>query len=215
MRPFNDRRDAGRVLATLLSSYANRSDVIVLGLPRGGVIVAAEVARALHAPLDVYVVRKVGVPWQEELAMGAVADADTLVLNQPLISELQLSAEDVDRVVSRERAEVARRTDVYRAGRPPLALRDRKIIVVDDGLATGATMEAAVRAIRTRQPRAIVVAVPVGARDTCQRLRAIADELVCANIPDQFDAVGAWYREFGQTSDTEVIGELGGDRHGT
>jgi predicted phosphoribosyltransferase len=206
---FADRRDAGRVLATLLSAYVDRPDVLVLGLPRGGVIVAAEVARALQAPLDVYVVRKVGVPWEEELAMGAVADADTLVLNDALIDDLRLPRGDVDRVVARERLEVERRTLVYRAGRPPLDLRDRTVIVVDDGLATGATMEAAVRAIRTHRPRSIVVAVPVGARETCARLRAIADHVTCARAPEPFEAVGAWYARFEQTTDAEVMVSLG------
>jgi putative phosphoribosyl transferase len=199
---YRDRRDAGRVLAEQLSHYKGCSDLIVLALPRGGVPVAYEVAHALGAPLDVFVVRKLGYPGQEEYAMGAIASGGVQVLNPFAIdgvSELQLG-----HIVARERAELARREALYRGSKPPVDVRRRTVIVVDDGLATGSTMRAAVAALRQRNPARLIVAVPVGAEDTCQQLRSEADEVVCPSTPSPFRAVGLWYQEFPQTSDDEV-----------
>jgi len=203
-RLFHDRRDAGRVLAAKLSAYAHRSDVTVLALPRGGVPVGYEVARALHAPLDVFLVRKLGVPGQGEFAMGAIAAGGVQVLNQDMIELLGLRPDEVGAVVLAERQELARREHVYRAGRPALQLEGRTVVVVDDGLATGSTMRAAVEALRAMAPARIVVAVPVAAAETCQALRAEADTVVCASTPEPFHAVGAWYEDFAQTEDGEV-----------
>jgi predicted phosphoribosyltransferase len=202
---FRDRTDAGRRLAARLSAYANRPDVIVLGLPRGGVPVALEVAAALHAPLDVCLVRKLGVPGYAELAMGAVAAGGVEVLNEDLVRELRISAQAIEQAAASERLELERRERLYRSGRSPLALLGRTVLVVDDGLATGATMEAAVAALRKMHPARIVVAVPVGAPDTVDRLRRDADEVVCLSMPEPFNAVGLWYDTFDQTSDDEVV----------
>jgi predicted phosphoribosyltransferase len=185
---------------------------VVLGLPRGGVPVASEVARGLDAPLDVFLVRKVGVPFHPELAMGAVAEGGVRVLNQRLIAEARIPPAAVDQIVARERLELERRDRAYRAGRPLAPLRGRTVILVDDGLATGATMEAAVRALRQLTDGRIVAAAPVGAVDTCERLRRIADEVVCPYTPEPFDAVGLWYQNFEQTTDEEVK-QLIGQRH--
>jgi predicted phosphoribosyltransferase len=200
--PFEDRRHAGRVLAGKLSSYAGRGDLLVLALPRGGVAVAFEVARALQAPLDVFVVRKLGFPGHEEYAMGAIASGGVRVMNPHSANTLRPEA--IAAVVSREQAELARREQLYRDGRPAAEIRDRTVIVVDDGLATGSTMRAAVAAIRLQRPRRLVVAVPVGAEQTCGELRAEADEVVCAATPRLFRAVGQWYRDFAQSDDDEV-----------
>jgi putative phosphoribosyl transferase len=199
---YRDRRDAGRALAEQLSHYKGCSDLIVLALPRGGVPVAYEVAHALGAPLDVFVVRKLGYPGQEEYAIGAIASGGVQVLNPFAIdgvSELQLG-----HILARERAELARREALYRGSKPPVDVRGRTVIVVDDGLATGSTMRAAVAALRQRDPARLIVAVPVGAEDTCQQLRSEADEVVCPSTPSPFRAVGLWYQEFPQTSDEEV-----------
>jgi putative phosphoribosyl transferase len=199
---YRDRRDAGRALAEQLSRYKGCSDLIVLALPRGGVPVAYEVAHALGAPLDVFVVRKLGYPGQEEYAIGAIASGGVQVLNPFAIdgvSELQLG-----HIVARERAELARREALYRGSKPPVDVRGRTVIVVDDGLATGSTMRAAVAALRQRDPARLIVGVPVGAEDTCQQLRSEADEVVCPSTPSPFRAVGLWYQEFPQTSDEEV-----------
>jgi putative phosphoribosyl transferase len=199
---YRDRRDAGRALAERLSHFKGCSDLIVLALPRGGVPVAYEVAHALGVPLDVFVVRKLGYPGQEEYAIGAIASGGVQVLNPFAIdgvSELQLG-----HIVSRERAELARREALYRGSKPPVDVRGRTVIVVDDGLATGATMRAAVAALRQHDPARLIVAVPVGAEDTCQQLRSEADEVVCPSTPSPFRAVGLWYQEFPQTSDQEV-----------
>jgi putative phosphoribosyl transferase len=199
---YRDRRHAGTVLAEQLSHYKGRSDLIVLALPRGGVPVAYEVAHALGAPLDVFVVRKLGYPGQEEFAMGAIASGGVQVLNSYAIdgvSELQLG-----NIVARERAELARREALYRGSKPPADVGGHTVIVVDDGLATGATMRAAVAALRQREPARLVVAVPVGAEDTVQQLRSEADEVICPSTPSPFRAVGLWYQEFLQTSDEEV-----------
>jgi putative phosphoribosyl transferase len=207
-RPFADRAEAGRVLAELLATYAGQSDVIVLALPRGGVPVAFEVARALGTPLDVFLVRKLGVPGQEELAMGAIASGDIVVLNDDLVQALKISREVVDLEVASERHELARREAIYRGGRPPLDVRGKTVILVDDGLATGSTMRAAVAALRRQEPVQIVVAVPIGARSTCEELRKIADQCICAATPDHFRAVGLWYDDFEQTDDAEVCSLL-------
>jgi putative phosphoribosyl transferase len=199
---YRDRRDAGRALAEQLSRYKGCSDLIVLALPRGGVPVAYEVAHALGAPLDVFVVRKLGYPGQEEYAIGAIASGGVQVLNPFAIdgvSELQLG-----HILARERAELARREALYRGSKPPVDVRGRTVIVVDDGLATGSTMRAAVAALRQRDPARLIVGVPVGAEDTCQQLRSEADEVVCPSTPSPFRAVGLWYQEFPQTSDEEV-----------
>ncbi len=201
---FKDRVHAGRELARLLARYANRPDVTVLGLPRGGVPVAAEVARALGVPFDVFLVRKLGVPGHEELAFGAIAQGGVQVLNEHLIADLDLPPSVVERVAAREQAELERRDELYRGGRPFPALHDRTVILIDDGLATGATMEAAVTALRRLHPARVVVAAPVGARETCDRLSRIGDEVVCAATPAPFDAVGLWYEDFSQTTDDEV-----------
>jgi putative phosphoribosyl transferase len=202
---FRDRADAGRQLAEHLRAYANRSDVIVLALPRGGVPVAREVAAALAAPLDVFLVRKLGVPGHPELAMGAIAGSGVRVLSDDLVRQLGIPMHTVEETTTREQAELERRDRLYRGTRPRPALEHRTVILIDDGLATGATMEAAIRAARASNPARVVVAAPVGARETCERLVGIADEVVCAATPEPFQAVGLWYEEFDQTSDDEVI----------
>jgi predicted phosphoribosyltransferase len=202
---FRNRVDAGRYLAAALSEYAGRPDVLVLGLPRGGVPVAAVVAAALHAPLDVLLVRKVGVPGYSEFAMGAIAESGVKVLSSRLIAELDIPDRIVNDIVAREQVELDRRSARYRGARELPSMRDRIVILVDDGLATGATMEAAVVALRQSQPARIVVAVPVGARATCSRLGRIADVVVCPLTPEPFTAVGLWYDDFSETSDDEII----------
>lgn len=199
--PYRDRRHAGRVLARLLDHLRDRPDLQVLALPRGGVAVGFEVAHALHAPLDVFVVRKLGYPGHEEYAMGAIATGGVQVLNPDTAS---VAPAVVAEVAARERIELERREQLYRGEHPAPQLRGRTVIVVDDGLATGSTMQAAVLAIRQQQPDFICVAVPVGAQDTCERLRADADEVVCAATPTVFRAVGQAYDSFPQASDTEV-----------
>jgi predicted phosphoribosyltransferase len=201
---FRDRRAAGRRLAAALGRYAGRPDVVVLALPRGGVPVAHEVARALGAPLDVFVVRKLGVPGQEELAMGALATPGVRVLNEPVVRGLGIPLHVIDAVARQEEAELARRERLYRGDRPPLDVRGHTVILVDDGLATGATMHAAVRALRQRQPARIVVAVPTAAAEACEALETEADDVVCAVTPEPFYSVGLWYDDFEQTTDDEV-----------
>jgi predicted phosphoribosyltransferase len=203
-RIYRDRVEAGRALASLLRDYADRPDVTVLALPRGGVPVAFEVARALHAPLDVFLVRKLGVPGHEELGMGAVASGGVIVLNEQVVRALGIPSRAIESVAEREQRELERREHVYRGDRPPPNVRGRTVILVDDGLATGGTMLAAVRALRQEQPARIVVAVPIAARETCDLLRQEADEVVCAATPEPFHAVGVWYQDFTQTSDNEV-----------
>ena len=201
---FKDRSDAGRRLAARLSHFAGRDDVLVLALPRGGVPVGYEVAEALGAPLDVFLVRKLGTPGQEELAMGAIASGGVRVLNDRVVGALRLSRTVIDRVEARERQELERREREYRAGRPPPDVRGKTVILVDDGLATGSTMRAAVAALRRLGPARVVVAVPVGASETCEEFAGEADETVCAHEPEPFFAVGAWYDDFSQTTDDEV-----------
>jgi putative phosphoribosyl transferase len=201
---FRDRAEAGRALARALSHYAGRDDVIVLALPRGGVPVAAEVAKELGAPLDVFVVRKLGVPGHEELAMGAIASGGVLVLDDGVLRWLGISEEQVQRALTRELDELRRREAAYRNGRPLPDLKGKTVILVDDGLATGASMQAAARAVRRHQPARIVIAVPVASRATCDQFRDDVDEVVCAVTPEPFYAVGNWYEDFSQTSDEEV-----------
>lgn len=201
---FRDRTDAGRRLADKLKHYANRDDVVVLGLPRGGVPIGYEVARALHAPLDVFVVRKIGLPWQEELAMGAVASGGVRVLDRNLIRVAHVSDDDVERIAQSEERELERRERLYRGDRPFPALRGKTVILVDDGLATGASMRAAVEALRHEEPARIVVAVPVAAPETCDAFRDFVDEIICAETPEPFQAVGLWYDDFSQTTDDDV-----------
>src|SRR5262252_772896 len=207
---FLDRADAGRQLAkTLTAAYGGRSDIVVLGLPRGGVPVAFEVARELRAPLDVFLVRKLGVPGHPELAMGAIAEGGVEVLNGDLIRDLGIPQKMVQEVAVRERMELDRRDTLYRGGRPLPAVRGRIVILVDDGLATGSTMQAAVTSLRRLEPARIVVAAPVDAHETCERLGQFANEVVCLIAPQQFQAVGLWYEEFAQTTDDEVKQLLG------
>lgn len=202
---FENRRQAGKLLAEKLSSYKNRDDVVVLALPRGGVPVGFEVAQFLHAPLDVFVVRKLGVPGQEELAFGAIAPGGERVLNFGLVRALGITQPMIERITERETAELQRRELLYRASLPPPDVRDKTVIVVDDGLATGATMQVAVEALRRNEPREVVVAVPIGSKQTCADFANKADVLcVCAVTPEPFYGVGAWYQDFSQTSDDEV-----------
>jgi putative phosphoribosyl transferase len=202
---FRDRTEAGRVLAHRLAAYANYPDGVVLALPRGGVPVAFEIAEALHLPLDIVVVRKLGVPGHEEFAMGAIASGGARILNQDLIRQLSLSDEIIEHIVAREQRELERRERTYRGQRPVLDVRDRIIIIVDDGLATGSSMRAAIAALRQKGPAKLIVAVPVGARITCSELEALADEVICLETPENFSAVGLWYRDFSQITDEEVI----------
>ena len=199
--PFRDRSHAGQLLASLLESYVDRPGVLVLGLPRGGVPVAYEVAKSLRAPLDILLVRKLGVPGQKELAMGAIASGGMRVLNRQLIAALAIGDDEIEAVAQRESHELERRERLYRSGRPAPEVSGKTLILVDDGLATGATMRAAVEALRSRGPYRIVIAVPVGARATCDELRGEVDDLVCAKASDQFYAVGMWYDDFSQVSD--------------
>jgi putative phosphoribosyl transferase len=201
---FRDRLHAGQVLAAALEKYAGQSDAIVLALPRGGVPVGYEVATRLGAPLDVFVVRKLGLPGQDEFAMGALASGGVIVLNDELIAGLGVPMSVVEAVISRERAELERREHAYRGDRPSLDVVDRIAILVDDGLATGSTMRAAVLGLRQRAPRRVVVGVPIAALSTCSELASEVDEIVCARTPEPFHAVGLWYVDFEQTSDEKV-----------
>ncbi|MCU1455201.1 MAG: Erythromycin esterase [Acidimicrobiales bacterium] len=203
-RRFRDRTEAGRSLASLLTPYEGRPDVVVLALPRGGVPVAAEVADALALPLDVFVVRKLGVPRREELAMGAIASGGRVVLNPDIVRSLAIPPEVVQRVVASERRELLRREDRYREGRPPADVADRTVILVDDGLATGASMRVAAAALRDQHPARIVVAVPTAPPTAADDLATLADEVVIASMPSPFVAVGASYDDFTQTTDREV-----------
>jgi predicted phosphoribosyltransferase len=208
--PFRDRHEAGRVLAEKLAHFRGRPNLLVLALPRGGVAVAFEVAHALQAPLDVFIVRKLGFPGHEEYAMGAIASGGVRVMNP--VPGMNVSRTEVEAVAAREQSELVRRELLYRGDRPAVDMAGRCVIVVDDGLATGSTMRAAVTAIRQQNPEHLVVAVPVGAQETCEQLRGEADEVVCAAMPSPFRAVGLWYREFPQATDEEVHELLGAAR---
>jgi putative phosphoribosyl transferase len=201
---YRDRTEAGRRLAAELTDYADRADVLILALPRGGVPVAFEVARALRAPLDIFLVRKLGVPGHEELAMGAIATGGVRVLNEETLSYLRIPGEVIDAVAADELRELERRERVYRGDRPPPDVKGKTVILVDDGLATGSTMRAAAAALRQQQPARIVVAVPVSAVQTCDEYRMGVDEIICAVTPEPFHAVGMWYADFSQTTDEEV-----------
>ncbi len=204
MAIYQDRRHGGKLLANALKRYADGEDVVVLALPRGGVPVAFEVATALGAPLDVFVVRKLGVPGFPELAMGAIATGGAIVLNREVVDGLQIPEEMIDAVVQAERRELERREREYRGDRPPLDVTGRTVILIDDGLATGARMRAAIAALRQRGPKRIVVGVPITAPETCEEVGREVDDIVCAATPESFQAVGLWYRDFSQTSDEEV-----------
>jgi putative phosphoribosyl transferase len=201
---FYDRFDAGRRLAERLARYRDRVDVFVLALPRGGVPVAFEVAKALHAPLDVFLVRKLGLPGHEELAMGAVANGNIEVLNEEVVGPRRISQELIASVAQRERERIRQQREFYRHGAPPPDVEGQVAILVDDGLATGATMRAALAALRKQRPKRLIIAVPVGALETCNELKREADEVVCLLSPHQFYSVGMWYRDFGPTSDDTV-----------
>ncbi|MGN6724672.1 MAG: phosphoribosyltransferase [Tepidisphaeraceae bacterium] len=201
---YTDRHQAGRSLAAELLHYRQQRDVVVLGLPRGGVPVAFEVARALAAPLDILIVRKLGVPWQTELAMGAIASGNVRVLNERTIDDLSIDAGTVDAVAARERHELERRERAYRQGRHAVDLQGKTVILVDDGLATGASMRAAVIAVRHQSPVKVVVAVPVGAAEACEQLSELADDVVCPYRPEPFFAIGRFYDDFAQTTDADV-----------
>jgi predicted phosphoribosyltransferase len=207
-RTFNDRQDAGRRLAELLLHSRPPGDIVVLGLPRGGVPVAWEIARALDATLDVFLVRKLGTPGHPELAMGAIASGSTRVINDDVVNALGIAPDQIEAAARREQSELERRDAVYRQGGVLTLLAGRTVILVDDGLATGSTMKAAVQAVRQHAPARVIVAVPVGAPETCRALRAIADEVICAETPLSFSAVGQWYRDFSQTTDDEVVALL-------
>jgi len=202
---YTDRTQAGILLAQKLAAYAGRHDVIVLALPRGGVPVAFEIARALQAPLDVLLVRKLGVPGHEEYAMGAIATGGVCILQSDVIKQLAIPQASVDDLVQRKQEELAQRERLYRSNRPAPKLEGSIVIVVDDGLATGSTMLAAIHALRQARPARMIIAIPVGARVSVARLQAEVDEIVCLSIPENFQAVGLWYEDFNQTSDDEVI----------
>lgn len=207
---FRDRLHAAGLLADRLSAYRGRPGVLVVGLPRGGVPMARAIADALGAPVDVLLVRKLGVPSQPELAFGAVAEGGVRVLDSRVMEECGVTPRQVERAAAREQEEIARRVRLFRGGRRPAVVKGREVIVVDDGLATGSTMLAAVRALRAQSPRRIVVAVPVGSAQACELLREAADKVLCLSIPDNFEAVGNWYRDFSQVTDVEVQAALAG-----
>ena len=204
IRPFADRREAGKELAARLAAYRGQADVVVLALPRGGVPVAFEIAEALGAPLDIFLVRKLGMPGHAEYAIGAIASGGVRVLSDDVIRWHGIPESQIEAIARQELAELERREREYRQGRALTDLRGRTVILVDDGLATGSTMRAAVEAVRRHEPSRVVVAVPVGAPETCAELAALADEIVCARMPEPFSAVGLWYRDFSQTTDEEV-----------
>ncbi len=202
---FHDRTEAGRLLAKRLKlNYANRSDVLVLGLPRGGVPVAYEVAKVLHAPLDICIVRKLGVPGHKELAMGAIAPGGIMVLNEELVRSLKISQKAIEQVITKEQQELERRDRVYRGDRPVPDLSHRTIILVDDGIATGSTIKAAIFTIKQQQPKRIIVAVPVAPPEVCQELKEEVDEVICLLTPEWLYAIGLWYEDFSPTTDEEV-----------
>jgi len=201
---FKDRVDAGRKLAKELPKYANISDVLILALPRGGVPVAFEVAKELNVKMDVFIIRKLGVPGNEELAMGAIASDNIIVLNEDVVRSFQISKQVIDAVAARELRELERREHTYRGNRPKPNINGLTVILIDDGLATGATMRAAAAAVKTKNPTKIVIAVPTGAPDTCRSFEGKVDEVICVATPEPFYGVGAWYEDFSQTTDEEV-----------
>ena len=201
---FRDRTDGGQLLALQLTKYKNNPDLLVLALPRGGVPVGYEIAKALNATLDVFVVRKLGVPGHEEFGMGAIASGGARILNDQIIRHLHISPETIDAVTSREEMELQRRERLYRGDRGPLNIHGKTVILVDDGLATGSSMKAAIAAVRQQNPARIVVAVPTAPPATCAELKTVADEVICAMTPQYFRAVGEWYESFAQTTDAEV-----------
>jgi putative phosphoribosyl transferase len=213
---FQDRADAGKYLARLLHRYSGDPSAVVLALPRGGLPVGYEIAQALDVPLDVFLVRKLGVPGYEELAMGAIASGGVRVLNSEVVRRLNIPQRSIEAVEREELAELGRRERLYRGGRPLISVANRKVILVDDGLATGASMRAAVQALQQMKPAAIVIAVPVGSPETCEELRGLVDEVVCGECPEPFFAVGTWYSNFQQTTDDEVreLLERAAARHG-
>jgi predicted phosphoribosyltransferase len=213
MRRFRDRAEAGRVLAERLQEYAGRDDVVVLALPRGGVPVGFEVARELGVPLDVFLVRKLGVPGREELAFGAIASGGVAVLNDEVVRALGIGDETIAGVARKEQTELERREEAYRGTRAPPDVAGKVVILVDDGLATGASMRAAVRALRQLAPERLVVAVPTAARQTCADLEPEVDQVVCATMPEPFFAVGMWYEDFSETTDEDVRELLERARH--
>jgi len=202
--PYRDRYEAGRTLAELLQEYRGREEVIVLALPRGGVPVGYEIARALGVPLDVFIVRKLGVPGHEELAMGATASGNVTVVNREVVDELRIPQSELQRVQAREAKEIARRESLYRDSRPRPGIEGKTVILVDDGLATGSTMRAAIEAVRKRNPKQVIMAVPAASEETCNAFRKEADDVICAITPDPFVAVGLWYEDFSPTTDEEV-----------
>lgn len=205
MKKYVDRTEAGKILAAHLKQYRNQKDIIVLALPRGGVPVGYEIAKSLPAPLDIFIVRKLGVPWHEELAMGAIASGNTILFNEEIVRQLNISKPEIEKVIKSEEMELNRREHEYRGNRPLPSLKDKTVILVDDGIATGATMKAAIMGIRKQNPKKIVVAAPVAALDTYQEIRTMADEVICPLIPSEFFAVAAWYENFPQTTDEEVF----------
>ena len=207
---FNDRTDAGKQLAARLHFLQGQPNVIVLGIPRGGVVVAAEIARALNAPLDVFLAHKLGAPFNPELAIGAITSTGEVVLEETFIVELRLSHQDIEREIEHQRQEIARRVAVFRKNRPPLDVQNKTVVIVDDGVATGSTMLAALRALRQAQPARLILAIPVGPPDTIQRLGQECDQVVVLATPEPFWAVGRFYTHFGQTSDEEVVALLAG-----
>lgn len=205
MDKFINRREAGIILAEHLKEFAHNPNVVILALPRGGVPVAYEVATVLSAPLDVYIVRKLGLPGHEELAIGAIASGETIFLNEPLISQFNLDRLSIQHVVEKEQKELLRRDQLYRGNRPFPNLKDKIILLVDDGIATGSTMRAAIKALRKRKPASIIIAVPVAAYSTCKEMSPLVEKIICPLQPIDFYAVGQWYENFPQTSDNEVI----------
>ncbi len=201
---FRDRTEAGQVLARCLQQYKNQPDVLILGLPRGGVPVAYEVARELNAPLDVFIVRKLGVPGHEELGMGAIATGGVRILHEGIVREVGISPETIEAVSAREQAELERRERLYRGDRPAPTIKGRTVVIVDDGLATGSTMKAAIQAVRQQDPRQVIVAVPTAPSETCEQLKESAEHVVCPLTPEPFFAVGGSYVDFSQTTDEEV-----------
>ncbi len=204
MKLFTNRRDAGIALSKKLKLYANQPNLMVLGLPRGGVPVAYEVAKALHAPLDVLIIRKIGVPGQEELAMGAIAQ-NAQYLNIDILQNLDIKQATINTIIQTEQLELVRREALYRIKRPPLQLSGNTVILIDDGIATGATVKVAIQTLRTQRPKQLILAIPVAAASTCKQLTPLVDKLVCLKKPRDLQAVGLWYEDFSQTTDTEVI----------